>query len=204
MGWLKDGAITQEEFDEEDQRAMDEIRTVKRSKIIRDVRKNKQINGPPNLRVNRVSVNLEKSELKDVDDNDVRDTSLYYRYSAKMPSACTHKVDKSQLSHLGHSRSVEVKQKPIEEKPYDIAQIKRQLILKKSKSRKSVNKKSANTKLLKQPKDNVFQHFFSTHTDQDITDNFEQDFRDCLHGSFLVRVNRFLSGYNFYNQNVTS
>lgn len=100
LEWLKDGAITQEEFDEENKRAMDDIRTIKRSKIIRNVRGSgnrykKPINDikPESSHVNQ---NLEFIRDPNVSSNDIKKTSFYYWISAKMCTSCTHKIDKSQ------------------------------------------------------------------------------------------------------------
>lgn len=98
--WLKDGAITQEEFDEENKRAMDDIRTIKRSKIIRNVRGSGNRYKKPIKDIkpesSNVNQNLEFTRDPNLSSNDIKKTSLYYWISAKMCTASTYKVDKSQ------------------------------------------------------------------------------------------------------------
>jgi hypothetical protein len=105
LEYLKDGIISQEEFDEEDKRCLEEIRKVKRSKIIHEVKQKdkgryreaftKSRGNTPSKQV----ADLEERKDKPIRSEEIRKTSLYYWFSAKMCTACTHRVDKSRRDH---------------------------------------------------------------------------------------------------------
>ena len=81
---LKSGTITQQEFDEEDKLAFADIRKIKRSKIIHEVK-----------RKTRKSVGFGTTKEREIDPKDLKSTSLYYWISAKLCTAWTHKVERS-------------------------------------------------------------------------------------------------------------
>lgn len=87
---LKNGTITQDQFDAEDRRAFKNIRKVKRSKIIHEVKKHKKTK-------NKIfTEDFESGGERPLDQDDIKQVSLYYGVSAKMKtSSCTRKVEKS-------------------------------------------------------------------------------------------------------------
>ena len=120
LSYLRDGIITQEEFDEEDQRVIHDIRKIKKSKIIHAVKsKNKnRYNGNKNQDLEQ-SMHDKREELKSepINSDEIKKTSLYYWVSAKMCKGTIKEVEKSQRndSTIIHKEKTFLKST---EKPY--------------------------------------------------------------------------------------
>jgi hypothetical protein len=81
LQFLTDGIITQGEFDEENQRVLQDIRRVKRSKIIREVCKK------PNIHLqfdSENNVDQENSKKEPLHPSEIKKASLYYWLSARL------------------------------------------------------------------------------------------------------------------------
>ena len=93
LEYLKDGIISQEEFDEEDKRCLEEIRKVKRSKIIHEVKQKDKgryreaLTKSRNNTPSKTLADLEERKDKPIKSEEIRNTSLYYWFSAKMCTA---------------------------------------------------------------------------------------------------------------------
>mmetsp|Transcript_36708 Transcript_36708/g.36320 ORF Transcript_36708/g.36320 Transcript_36708/m.36320 type:complete len:88 (+) Transcript_36708:111-374(+) len=72
-GWLKDGVITKKKYIEENERALEGIRLKKKSKVIREVRK-EQNDGEIEMHRDRSS---EEISAKEIEEN--RKKNTYYR-----------------------------------------------------------------------------------------------------------------------------
>lgn len=97
---LREGRVTQEEFDEEDREILQDIRKIKRSKIIREVKKNDRY-GKHGVAALRKKKHTHYVKERPIQPDDMKKESLYYWFSATMWKPWTRKIKK------GKNRTIE-------------------------------------------------------------------------------------------------